>query len=221
VVLNEGLLEETQYLDAKEAPSNKGDNKEMARDMASFAIDSGTLIIGIAEDKTNRTFTLAPQPLKGLPEKIEQIARSIPGPPLNVITQEIRSEADPTKGYLIVHIPASPAAPHMVEGRYWGRGEKTKYRLTGPEVVRLHERRRSADQDALTLPQREIENDPIPSDQRKQAHLFLIAQPPSPSPAPKSRWSCGSTKTAACTCSTAASPANSATTPRTPSRCSF
>lgn len=177
VVIDEGLLEETQYLDAKEAPSNKGDNKETARDMASFAIDSGTLIIGIAEDKTNRTFTLAPQPLKGLPEKIEQIARSIPDPPLNVITQEIRSEADPTQGYLIVHIPASPVAPHMVEGRYWGRGDKTKYRLTDPEVVRLHERRRSADQDALALLRREIENDPIPPGQRKQAHLFLVAQP--------------------------------------------
>ena len=173
-VIDEGLLQETQYLDAKQAPSS---NKETARDLASFAIDSGTLIIGIAEDKTSRTFALAPQPLKGLPEKIEQIARSIPDPPLNVVTQEISSAADPTRGYLIVHIPASPTAPHMVDGRYYGRGDKTKYALKDPEVVRLHEGRRAADQDALALLQYEIDNDPIPADQRKQAHLFLVAQP--------------------------------------------
>ena len=147
-VIDQGLLHETQYLDAKEVPSTKGDNKETAKDMASFAIDSGTLIIGIAEDKTNRTFSLAPQPLNGLPERIEQIARSIPDPPLNVITQEIPSEADPAQGYLIVHIPASPTAPHMVDGRYYGRGDKTTHRLTDPEVARLHERRRTADQNA-------------------------------------------------------------------------
>ncbi|MFH8736814.1 hypothetical protein [Streptomyces sp. NPDC017964] len=29
-----GLLEESHYLDLKEAPSSKGDNKELARDLA-------------------------------------------------------------------------------------------------------------------------------------------------------------------------------------------
>lgn len=175
--LDENLIGETHYLDLKEIPSTKGENKESARDMASFAIDGGTLIIGIAEDKTNRVFTLAPQPLKGLAEKIEQIARSIPDPPLNVITREIESGADSSTGYLIIHIPASPAAPHMVDGRYMGRGDKTKYALSDPEVVRLHERRRIADRDALALLQEEIDDDPIPDSIRKQAHLFLVAQP--------------------------------------------
>ncbi|MEU7863346.1 ATP-binding protein [Nonomuraea sp. NPDC049141] len=146
--------------------------------MASFAIDSGTLIYGVAEDKVNRTFTLAPQPLNGLAEKLEQIGRStLIDPPLNILTEEIPSDADPTHGYLVVHIPASPAAPHMVDGRYYGRGDKTKYVLSDPEVVRLHESRRSADRDALALLQHEIDNDPIPADQRTLAHLFLIAQP--------------------------------------------
>lgn len=175
--INDGRLEETHYLDLKEAPDTKGENKEAARDMASFAIDSGTLIIGIAEDKVNRTFTLAPQPLQGLPEKMEQIARSIPDPPLTIISEKITSDADPTRGYLVVHIPASPGAPHMVDGRYYGRGDKTKYTLSDSEVLRLHERRRTADHDALALLQHEIDQDPIPADQRRQAHLFLVAQP--------------------------------------------
>jgi hypothetical protein len=175
--LDEGLISESHYLDLKEVPSTKGQNKESAKDMASFAIDGGTLIVGIAEDKDNRLFTLAPRPLKDLAEKMEQIARSIPDPPLNVITRAIESNTDPTTGYLIIHIPASPAAPHMVDGRYLGRGDKTKIVLSDPEVVRLHERRRIAELDALTLLQEEIDNDPIPADIRQQAHFFLVAQP--------------------------------------------
>lgn len=169
-----GLLEETHYLDLKEAPSNKTDNKELARDLASFAVDGGTLIVGIKENKDTRTFELAPQPLNGLPEKVEQVARSIPDPPLNVITEVM--ETAPGTGYLIVHIPASPAAPHMVEGRYFGRGDKTKYRLSDAEVLRLHAQRNDAEADALALLQKEMDADPLRS-VGEQSHLFLVAQP--------------------------------------------
>lgn len=176
--LDQGLLGESHYLDLKAMPASKGDNKEAARDMASFAIDSGTLIYGIAEDKVNRTFTLAPQPLSGLEEKLEQIARStLIDPPLSILTDEIHSEADPAQGYLVVHIPASSAAPHMVDGRYFGRGDKTKYSLSDAEILRLHQQRQADDRAALALLQQEIDNDPIPRDQRKQAHLFLVARP--------------------------------------------
>ncbi|MFC9587852.1 hypothetical protein ACFVJ8_34185 [Streptomyces yangpuensis] len=79
---------------APTAPNSRGDNKELARDLASFAVDGGTLIIGVQENKESRTFELAPQPLNGLPEKIEQVARTLPDPPLTVITEEISSAAD-------------------------------------------------------------------------------------------------------------------------------
>lgn len=88
-----GLLDETHYLDLKEAPSSKGDNKELARDLASFAVDGGTLLVGIKEDKETRTFELAPQPLNGLPEKVEQsrapfpIRRSTSSPRLSRLPQ--------------------------------------------------------------------------------------------------------------------------------------
>jgi hypothetical protein len=173
-----GLLVESHYLDLKEVPATRGDNKEAARDLVSFAIDGGTLIYGIAEDKPNRTFTLAPQPLNGLAEKMEQIAlSSLVDPVLSIVSDEIPSDADPTQGYLVVHIPASPLAPHMADGRYYGRNDKTKYVLSDPEILRLHQRRQAADRDALALLQAEIDSDPIPADQRQQAHLFLLAQP--------------------------------------------
>ncbi|MFD8026777.1 helix-turn-helix domain-containing protein [Streptomyces lavendulae] len=179
--IDSGLLEESHRLDLKQAlHATKGDNKELARDIASFAVDGGTLIIGIGEDKENRTFFLAPQPLKGLGEKVEQVARTLPDPPLTVVTKDIPAtegdtEGGEERGYLVIHVPASPAAPHMVDGRYHGRGDKTKHVLSDADVVRLHERRRSTDQDALELLQHEMDRDPVRHG--NNAHLFLLAQP--------------------------------------------
>ncbi|MBL1086738.1 ATP-binding protein [Streptomyces actinomycinicus] len=172
-----GLLEESHYLDLKEQTDpGKAGNKELARDLASFAVDGGTLIIGIREDKANRTFHLAPQPLKGLPEKVEQVARSLADPPLNVLTDVIEASANDGTGYLIVHIPASAAAPHMVDGRYYGRGDKTKYHMADTEVVRHHLLRKASETDALSLLQQEIDQDPL-GQYGEQSHFFLVAQP--------------------------------------------
>jgi hypothetical protein len=171
-----GLFEESHHLDLKKAPNSKGDNKELARDLASFAVDGGTLVIGVREDKDSRTFALAPQLLNGLPEKVEQVARTIPDPPLTILTEEISAAADDGTGYLIVHIPVSPVAPHMVDNRYFGRGDKTKYQMGDAEVVALHARRRSTEADTLTLLRKEMDEDPL-HDVGAQSHLFLVAQP--------------------------------------------
>ncbi len=171
-----GLFEESHHLDLKKEPSSKSDNRELARDLTSFAVDGGTLIIGVQENKEGRTFECSPCPLNGLPEKVEAVARSIPDPPLNVITEVIKAEADDGTGYLIVHVPASPAAPHMVDNKYIGRGDKTKYQMGDAEVVALHARRRSADADALALLRKEMDEDPL-RDVGAQSHLFLVAQP--------------------------------------------
>ncbi|MFB7999785.1 helix-turn-helix domain-containing protein [Streptomyces sp. NPDC056002] len=170
-----GLFEESHHLDLKKAPNSKGDNKELARDLSSFAVDGGTLIIGVQENKESRTFELTPHPLNGLPEKIEQVARTIPDPPLTILTEEISAAADGT-GYLIVHIPASPVAPHMVDNRYFGRGDKTKYQMGDAEVVTLHARRRNTEADTLSLLRKEMDEDPM-RDVGTQSHLFLVAQP--------------------------------------------
>ncbi len=60
-----GVLGESHYLDLKrEVKSSANANKETARDLTSFAIDGGTLIIGIGETDTGIDPT--PQPLAGL-----------------------------------------------------------------------------------------------------------------------------------------------------------
>ncbi|XVV32968.1 hypothetical protein ACQPXT_01165 (plasmid) [Streptomyces sp. CA-100214] len=111
-----------------------------------------------------------------MPEKIEQVARTIPDPPLTILTEEISVAANDGTGYLVVHIPASPVAPHMVDNRYFGRGDKTKYQMGDAQVVALHAKRRSAEADTLLLLQKQMKEDPL-RDVGDQSHLFLVAQP--------------------------------------------
>lgn len=176
VAIEEGLLAESHYLDLKvEIPKGSSKNRELARDLASFAIDGGTLVIGVAEEGDN--ISAAPVALDGLAERIDQVAASIPDPPLTIVAQSIRCDNCPGQGYLLVHVPPSPEAPHMVDGRYWGRRDTTKYPLADAEVVRLHERRRSHERDIAEQIRAEIARDPIPVEMREQAHLFLLAEP--------------------------------------------
>lgn len=176
--IRQGLLEETHHLELKrEIATGRNANKELARDLASFAVDGGTYIIGIEEDKQHNTMRLSPLPLSGLAERIEQVARMIPDPPLAVLCRSITSTQDPSRGYLMVHVPPSGTAPHMVEHKYLGRGDKTKQYLSDPEVRRLHELRRHTEHDGLARLQHQFDRDPVPADVRKQAHLFLLAEP--------------------------------------------
>ena len=127
----DGLLRETHYLDCKrEVGATQGERRETARDLASFAIDGGALLIGVEEDKANRTFSLAPQPLSGQAERVEDIAGAVIDPPLDVIPHEIESEQQEGLGYLLVEVRPSPFTVHMVDGMYFGRGEKKRVRLT-------------------------------------------------------------------------------------------
>ena len=69
-----GLLEETHWLDLKrELGSGNAANKDLAKDIAAFALDGGTILIGVDEDTSPPG--LWPVPIHGLAERIEQIAR--------------------------------------------------------------------------------------------------------------------------------------------------
>lgn len=175
-----GLLEETHYLELKrEIPPGKGSNKESARDMAQFAVDGGIIIVGL-EEIDGAAPRLSPVDLDGLSERVEQIARTTVDAPLTVSTTAIPSAVDPTKGYLVIQIPASGRAPHMVDGTYFGRGDKVKVRLSDPEVRRLHASQREMEnvsRDALAA---YVGRDPIPDHRRQQAHLFIVAVPLTP-----------------------------------------
>lgn len=173
---SEGLLEEGPYLDVKreigDSPSAK---LELARDMASFAVEGGTLIVGVDEAPDDGEH-FKPFVLRQQAERVEQIALSRIDPPLAVRCFAVPSDADPGVGYLVIHIPRSPLAPHQVDGRYWARNDKTKRQLNDPEVELLIRRREqwargaADDLDALVVA------DPLTAEQ-SYPHLFVVARP--------------------------------------------
>lgn len=177
--LTNGLIEESHYLDFKASiGTSSGANRELARDLAQFAIDAGTLIVGVAE--VAEKFVLAPVALDGLPERVEQVARTLIDPPLALRCQVLQSLADPTLGYLLVQVPAFAQAPHMVDGIYYGRGDKTRTRLSNAEVVRLHDALRVNVEDGERHLDAIVARDPVPEDVRRQAHFFAFATPVTP-----------------------------------------
>ena len=86
---------------------NAAANKELARDLAQFAVDGGTLVIGVAEHAGGQPATLAPVFLKGLAERIELIVRTVPDPPLAISCHVIKSATDPELGYVLATVPIS------------------------------------------------------------------------------------------------------------------
>jgi hypothetical protein len=109
----------------------------LAIDLASFAVDGGTIFIGVSEDKATDQFTLTPFRLEGVAERLEQLGRLRLDPPLSVRCLPLRAASDDLEGCLVVQIPQSPDALHMVAGIYRGRGEKTNIELGDAEVRRI------------------------------------------------------------------------------------
>ncbi|MFI8977197.1 helix-turn-helix domain-containing protein [Nocardia asteroides] len=158
--IEHGLLEETHYLDLKQTlDPGKGANKKLAADIAAFALDGGTIVIGVDEGDDGATPQLHPIDLTGLPERVESIARTAVHEPVQITSTRITADdSAPGHGYLIVHVPQSPSAPHMADGRFYGRGDKTNRILPQEEVLRLHERRLRDRSDIIAETQRFIDS---------------------------------------------------------------
>lgn len=142
---DQGLLDERNWCDLKAyVGTTRGATGDFAKDLASFAVDGGTILIGLDEAAPDGD-PLHPVELSGLAERREQIAHTRVHPPLLVDCTPVPASepSPPGTGYLIVHVPASPTAPHQVDGIYYGRGDKTNRRLSDPEVERLFQRRAS------------------------------------------------------------------------------
>lgn len=117
--LRGGTLGESQWTDFKrELSGGRQANRNLATDMASFAVDGGVIYVGVDEDETPPS--VKPVDLIGLPERVQQIASTgAIDPPLSVTTRSLESEQG--RGVLLLIIPPSADAPHQVDGRYRGR----------------------------------------------------------------------------------------------------
>jgi hypothetical protein len=78
--------------------------------------------------------------LAGLSERIDEVDATGVDEPVSVTTTPLASATEASRGFLIVEIPVSPRPPHLADGRYYGRGDKTNRVLMNAEVFRLHER---------------------------------------------------------------------------------
>ncbi|MEV8609477.1 ATP-binding protein [Amycolatopsis sp. NPDC051373] len=177
--IDNGALEERHWLDVKlKLNHDKHDKVELARDAASFANDGGVYVIGVLEDKPTGKLTLVPTRLAGLAETIEQVLHERCDPPLFVQCHPIpASPEDAENGYLVVEIPPSPLAPHMVDGQYHGRGDKTKHRLDDRAVERLFAVRAARQVTAEQLIAAEIARDPIADERDEDVRLYAVAHP--------------------------------------------
>ncbi|OZE92965.1 hypothetical protein CH299_29090 [Rhodococcus sp. 14-2686-1-2] len=141
-----GVLNEGRWVELKKDIPAKGAgaNRELAKDLASLSVDGGTLIVGIEEASAGVAGSVVGADLASLQIRINQVSRSTIHPALHVSTQTFDHPTDPGLGVMVVSVPASASAPHMVDGAYWGRTEHGKATLSDDEVRRLMEQRRSA-----------------------------------------------------------------------------
>jgi hypothetical protein len=175
--VNSGALEETDVFDAKKEVSK---NQEVAKDVAAMANNGGVIIYGIGEDELGRLTQLTPIPLQGLAERVDAIVRSSISEPPSIYISSIPTEADPSVGYLVVFIPPSERAPHMVvvknDHRFYGRSATGNYPLSEGDVARLYARRQQTEVNREALLDAEIKTSPYPPNQN-YGYMFLYARP--------------------------------------------
>lgn len=151
-------------------------HEELARDLASLGPQGGFLVFGVDEDKTQHSFTVADMPLPDhLNQTIDQVARARITPPLTVVPTLITNPNTPGGGILVVEVPESADAPHMVEGVYYGRSETGRIKLDDAAVERLILRRGQINDRLRAAMAITVDSDPEPD--TEPAHFYLTAVP--------------------------------------------
>ena len=139
-----GVARESRWVEFKrELPRNRA----LARQLAAFAIEGGSIVIGVAEEADNK-FSVVPIPIAGLRERVEQIAQSVVEPPLWVASR-VLADNDGENGVLWIDVPQSPDAPHQVDGTYYERGDTQARPMSDAAVERLMRSRSSSLDDIL------------------------------------------------------------------------
>ena len=175
--VHSGSLEESAIFDAKEELSK---NQEIAKDVAAMANDGGVIIYGIGEDENGRITRLTPISLDGQAGKIDAIVRSSIAEPPVIHISTIPTGENTAVGYIVVQIPPSERAPHMVvvkgDHRFYGRTATGNTPLSEGEVARLYARRQQSEVNRENLLETEISNSPLEPNENF-AYLFLYARP--------------------------------------------
>jgi hypothetical protein len=173
-----GLIDESHWVDLKqELPLRKASvNTDVAKDLASLAVDGGLLIIGV-EDHDSHAGNVCGVELGKLADRVDQIARDKVRPSLVVRSIEVPDPDRPGYGCLLVHVPPSAQAPHMVDYVYYGRGDRANIKLSDEQVRSVLADQARTRGDVTADLRQMVHDDPLPDDQRQHSHLYLLAQP--------------------------------------------
>lgn len=176
----EGLLDEGHWVELKKAipPKSAGANTELAKDLASLSVDGGALIIGI-EDAKGQAGEVTGTDISGLQSRLDATAQARVEPPLTITTQSFVHPTETQRAIMIVTVPASAGAPHMVDKSYWGRGDEGKRALSDHEVRRLlaiRQERAEGFEDRLRRVMMDIGAEPR---EASAPYLHILAEPSS------------------------------------------
>ena len=172
-------IEESSNLEYKRELSS--DNKEIAKDISSFANANGGIIIYGIEEEDHKPMKLYPLQT-GLKEKIESIIISNTSPKLSVKIVPIDC-TKPTGGqYYVIYILKSPEGPHMIIGkkdyRYYKRWDFSSIPMEDYEIRESIEKNLKTRNDALSVIKNRIVYFFDNFEQQKStAYLRLICMP--------------------------------------------
>lgn len=176
-----GLLGEGQWIELKKdlGPAKREVNVELARDLAALSLDGGLLIFGVTDDQ--RVTGCDPAQLV---TRVSQVASTAIQPPLSPVIHDPVFDPTGSRAVLVVEVPPSADAPHMVDGRYWGRSSDGKRPLSDAEVRRLLAAKAGSEAGFHERLQDLVRSDPIArfvdDGSPRHGHLFILAEPCTP-----------------------------------------
>lgn len=154
---------------------------DIAIDVSAMTVDGGVIVYGVGENKATASFFSAPIQLPGAVERLSQTIESNVKERPDFIARPLPIEGKPGEGYVVVEVPPSVRAPHMVEVkdeyRFYGRSPGGNRKLTQQEIEQLYDRRRRVEEDGRRALDDAIALAPFPSAPGKRGDLHLVARP--------------------------------------------
>lgn len=169
--------ESASYEYKRELPL-QGRNRDIAIDVAAMSVGGGIIIYGVDEDKKAVTFSATPITLAGTKDRISDVVTSQLREPPYFRVNLLSLPSDAKRGFVVIDIPASPRAPHMVEvkgeHRYYGRVPGGNSILSESQVGALYERRERTEREARAALDTAIALAPLaPTADRGDLHVVV------------------------------------------------
>lgn len=186
----EGLLDEHTFVELKLALPPSGKNAETAKDLASFGVLGGVLIVGVKDEGGGKAGEVrGVDNASGVRDRLTAVADGLIQPPLPCEIFTVEQPGGAGSGCVVCVVPPSALAPHRAEERYWGRSSTGKRVLSDPEIAALFaDRRNAANTFRHDLRDLAANFDPIPAGERNGGHLYLAAAPKQPFLTDNSPW---------------------------------